>query len=37
MLGQQPDKHASNYYLLGVHASPEEATLAAAKHYAEAF
>lgn len=36
--GKKPrGSHPSNYYLLGMHASPEEAALAAAKHYAEAF
>ena len=36
--GQKPrGHHPSDYYLLDVHASPEEAAIAAAKHYAEAF
>lgn len=36
--GKRPrGDHPSNYYLLDVHASPEEAAIAAAKHYAESF
>lgn len=36
--GKKPQgDHPSRYYLLDVYASPEEAAIAAAKHYVEAF